>query len=163
MKQTHRRWLQVLAAACAMAAIGQALAADRAAEEQAIRRADAQWSAATQSADLDAAMRIYAEDAVFLAPGQATIVGRQGIRDWFARQMATPGYSVTFAPDHIVVSASLDMAYETGRYRVLWTAPDGTAMAGAGKHLVAWGKRDGAWKVVAESISPDGPAEPASR
>lgn len=161
MKHADRLWILAVALGGLLAGAGQAFAADRSAEEAAIRGVDAAWSAALEMADLDAAMRVYAEDAAFLAPNHGTLHGKPAIRAWFARQMQTPGYSVTFAPDAIQVAGSGDMAWETGRYRVLWKAADGQAMVGAGKHLVAWGKRDGAWKVVAESISPDGPAQPA--
>ncbi len=140
-----------------------AWAKDRIAEEAAIRAADAAWSEALFSKDLDAVMRNYADDAVFLAANEPTIFGKDAIREWFAQRMATPGYQASFAPTRIVVASSLDTAWEIGNYKASWTASDGQTMSGVGKHLVVWEKRDGAWRVAAESISPDGPAQAAAR
>jgi uncharacterized protein (TIGR02246 family) len=143
---------------CAVPALAQsgASALDSAAvEERRIRAVDSVWSAALQARDLDAVMSNYAEDAAFLAPGQPLLEGKRDIRAWFARQLAVPGYSATFSPTVVVVARSNDMAYEIGAYRVTYRDADGALVSRVGKHLVTWGKRDGRWRVTAESISGD--------
>lgn len=159
MNRTSTKALLALVACVGLASgiCSPAPAADRETEERAIRAADAQWSADLGAGDLDAVMRNYAEDAAFLVPNRTIIVGKQGIRDWFEERLATPGYRAKFAPTHVVVSTSLDMAYELGVFEVTTTGPDGRPVVGKGKHLVTWEKRDGAWRVMAESISSDAP------
>lgn len=163
MKHPRRTAPSVLIALIAASIATPALASDRQAAESAIRTLDREWSAELGAKNLDGVMRVYAEDAVLLAPNQPIVVGKQGIREWFQERFATPGYSASFVPNRVVVSESLDMAYETGAFEVSWTAPDGETMWGVGKHLVTWERRDGAWRVTAESISTDGPAKPAGR
>lgn len=127
------------------------------ADEQAIREIDAAWSRALQNKDLDQVMSNYAEDASFLPPGEPIVVGRAQIRAWFAKRVSLPGYSATFAPTTVRVSKSRDIAYELGTFRVSINDPAGKPAVHLGKHLVTWEKRDGHWKVTAESINSDSP------
>ncbi|HEX7112647.1 MAG TPA: SgcJ/EcaC family oxidoreductase [Mizugakiibacter sp.] len=124
-------------------------------EEQAIREIDTAWSIALQAKDLDTVMNSYAQDAVFLVPGQPLIAGKAMIRAWFEKRIATPGYSASFMPTRIVVAASKDIAYELGTFHVTYLDQQGAQMSRVGKHLVTWEKRNGRWRVTAESISSD--------
>ena len=126
-------------------------------DERIIRDLDTAWSTALGVRDLDAVMSYYAHDAVFLAPNAPIVTGKEAIRAWFARRIARPRYTVSFAPTAIVVAGSRDMAYETGVFRSSVHDANGRPMLTTGKHLVTWGKRGGAWKVTAESINADHP------
>lgn len=126
-----------------------------AADERAIRELDAAWSQALQNKDLDKAMSNYAEDAVFLPPNAPLVEGKDKIRERFARLMAGPGYFASFMPTRIVVSKSRDLAYELGTFRVSVNDEHGQPTTSSGKHLVAWKKHAGKWKVAAESINYD--------
>ncbi len=125
-------------------------------EADAIRRVDAQWSADLAAHNLDAVMRNYADDAAFLVPNEPIMQGKPAIRRWFQARMDRPGYSATFRPTKIVVASSLDTAYELGAFEAQVRDDQGQLVRSRGKHLVVWEKRDGAWRVVAESISSDG-------
>ena len=127
-------------------------------DEQAIRVIDASWSQALQNKDLDKVMSNYAEDASFLPPDQPIVVGKAQIRAWFAKQIALPGFSATFSPTVVKVSGSQDLAYELGTFRVAINDASGKPVIYLGKHLVTWERRDGRWKVAAESINRDSPA-----
>lgn len=126
-------------------------------DEQAIRKIDAAWSQALQSKELDQVMSNYAEDASFLPPDEPIVRGRENIRRWFAKRIAMPGYSATFAPTRIVVAKSLDIAYELGTFRVTVDEDSGKPVEYSGKHLVTWEKVGGRWKVAAESVNRDSP------
>lgn len=136
---------------CSLAAYGQPQ------DEQTIREMDATWSQALQHKDLDKVMSSYAEDASLLPPDEPIVRGLGNIRRWFAKRVAVPGYSATFAPTTIVVSKSGDIAYELGTFHVMVKDESGKPLEYSGKHLVTWQKRDGHWKVVAESINRDSP------
>jgi uncharacterized protein (TIGR02246 family) len=127
------------------------------ADERTIQEIDAAWSRALQNKDLDHVISNYAEDASFLPPGEPIVVGRAQIREWFAKRMTLPGYSATFAPTMVRVSCSRDIAYELGIFRVSINDQAGKPVVHLGKHLVAWEKCDGCWKVTAESINSDSP------
>jgi ketosteroid isomerase-like protein len=127
-------------------------------DEQIIREIDATWSQALHGKDLDKVMSNYAEDASFLPPDEPIIQGRGNIRKWFAKRVALPGYSATFAPTTVVVSRSQDIAYELGTFRVTINDESGRPVVYLGKHLMTWQKRNGHWKVVAESINRDSPS-----
>src|SRR5580692_8848225 len=88
------------------------LADARQKDEQMIREIDAAWSEALHGKDLDKVMSNYAEDASFLPPDEPSVQGKGSIREWFAKRVALPGYSATFAPTTVVVSRSRDIAYE---------------------------------------------------
>jgi uncharacterized protein (TIGR02246 family) len=133
------------------------------ADELAIREIDAAWSRALQNKDLDQVISNYAEDASFLPPDEPIVVGRAQIREWFAKRVSLPGYSATFAATTVRVSKSGDIAYELGTFRVSINDPAGKPVVHLGKHLVTWEKRDGGWKVTAESINSDSPPVDRSR
>lgn len=129
-------------------------------EEQRIREIDATWSRELHARNLDAVMTNYDDHAVFLTPNRPIIEGKAKIREWFATQMERPDYAPTFAPTKIVVARSRDIAYELGTYQVIITNSEGNQVTITGKHLVSWEKRDGRWKVTAESINGDAPPAP---
>ncbi len=122
-------------------------------DEHAIRQIDAAWSQALQHKDLDKVISNYAEDAKFLPPDEPILRGQARIRGWFAKRIAKPGYSATFAPTTIVVVKSGDIGYELGTFRVTLDDESGKPVEYTGKHLVIWEKRGGYWKVTAESIN----------
>lgn len=126
-------------------------------EERRIRDIDTAWSRALQARDLDTVMTNYTDDAVFLASGQPIVEGKAAIRAWFAARMERPDYAPSFAPTKIVVARSRDVAYELGTFELTVTGADGKPVKATGKHLVAWEKRDGRWKVTAESVNGDTP------
>lgn len=130
---------------------------DSIADEQTIREIDAAWARALGRKDLDRVMSNYAEDASFLPPDEPIVVGRERIREWFAKRVTLPGYSATFAPTTVRVAGSRDIAYELGTFRVSLEDPAGKPVIHIGKHLVTWEKRGGRWQVTAESINRDSP------
>ena len=134
-------------------------AVDLAKEEAAIRQADAQWLAAAKSHDLEKTVSSWTDDAVIVAPDQPVIRGRKAIHDYVAGAFATPGFSIDWKTDVIVVSRSGDMAYSTGS--------DTFTFAGAGKKLVTqhsrgvvvWRKQpDGSWKAAVDIWNTEGSA-----
>lgn len=132
-------------------------------DEQTIREIDAAWSQALQNKDLDKVISNYAADASFLPPDEPIVVGKAQIREWFAKQITLPGFSATFAPTVVKVARSQDLAYELGTFRVTINDESGKPVIYLGKHLVTWEKRDGRWKVAAESINRDSPATRSCR
>lgn len=131
-------------------------------DEQMIRDIDTAWSRALQNKDLENVMANYAEDARLLPPDEPIVLGRAQIREWFARRVRLPGYHASFSPTTIKVARSGDIAYELGTFRVTIDDEAGRPVVHVGKHLVTWEKRDGQWKVTAESLNRDSPPIPGA-
>src|SRR5262249_36033212 len=124
------------------------------ADEEAIRALDVAWSNAAQSKDLDKTVSYYADDASVLPPNMPIATGKDAIRALWSKMLAGP-WSLTFGPTKIVVSESRDMAYEIGTYQVTGNDAQGKPSSTAGKFVVAWQKRGGQWKVVADIFNDD--------
>jgi uncharacterized protein (TIGR02246 family) len=129
-------------------------AKDNSADEQAIRALDTAWSQAAQTRDLDKTVSYYADDASMLPPNMPIATGKDAIRAVWSKLLTMPG-SVTFAPSKIVVAKSKDLAYEIGTFQITVNDAQGKPATSTGKFVVAWQKRAGQWKVVADIFNDD--------
>jgi uncharacterized protein (TIGR02246 family) len=126
------------------------------ADEEAIRKLDAEWSAAAQNRDVEKTVSAYAEDAVFLPSNAPKAEGKAQIRDAWSHLLGLPGVALTFGPTRIEVAKSKDMAYDVGTYELKVNDPQGNPTTGIGKYVVVWKKQpDKQWKVVADIFNPD--------
>ena len=123
---------------------------------QEIRTANARWLQLISNKDAAGIAQLYAEDGVALPQNDKAAVGPQAIGQWWARQMKTPGYALTFGTDQLVFSTSGDMALDRGWYRFSAQGPNGS-INDTGKYIVVWRKIDGEWKVAADIFNTDLP------
>ncbi len=128
-----------------------------ASDDQAIRATNARWLELINKNDVAGIEQLYAEDGVALPPNSKAAVGPKAIGQWWASQMKTPGFAMTFSTDQLVISAMGDMALDRGSYRVSAKGPDGP-INDSGKFVVVWRKIDGEWKVAADIFNTDLPA-----
>lgn len=141
---------------CAVLVLASLAAAKDTSDEQAIRKMDADWSAAAQAKDADKASSFYADDATFLPENAPKVEGKAQIRAAWANMLATPGLSVSFGPTKIEISKSGDVAYDIGTTEVKTTDAQGSTITAAGKYVVVWRKQaDKQWKVVADIFNSD--------
>jgi uncharacterized protein (TIGR02246 family) len=124
-------------------------------DEQAIRDIDTKWSNTAGAKDLDKTVSVYADDASMLPPNAPIATGKDSIRAAWSQLMALPGFSLSFAPSKVVVSKSRDLAYEIGSFQLTVNDAQGKPATSVGKFVVAWQKRDGQWKVVADIFNDD--------
>jgi uncharacterized protein (TIGR02246 family) len=154
--------------ACCLAAITagcssqpQPAADTRAADEAAIREADAAWSKAFGAMQLDAAVSYNADDATMLPPNMPAASGKDAIRKIYAQLFAIPGFSIGWQPETVEVARSGDIAYSRGTYDLAMNDPKGNPMKDRGKYLTVWKKQaDGTWKSVADQFNSDVPVPP---
>ena len=128
-----------------------------ASDEQAIRTANARWLQLISNKDAAGIGQLYAEDGVALPQNYKAAVGREAIGQWWASQMKTPGYALTFGTDQLVFSTPGDMALDRGWYRFSAKGPNGPNND-TGKYVVVWRKIDGEWKIAADIFNTDLPA-----
>src|SRR5450755_3700012 len=98
--------------------VSSALATGSNTDEAAIRKLDAEWSAAAQSKDVDKSVSVYAEDGIVLPANAPKAAGKAQIRAVWASMLALPGVSLSFVPTSIEVARSKDMAYDVGTYEL---------------------------------------------
>ena len=133
----------------------------RAADENAVKEADAQWSKTAMTGDVDATVAFYSDDAAVLPPNAPIATGKPAIRAVWAA-MLTPDTTVSWQVTKAEVARSGDLAYVTGTYQIVAKNPKGKAQEDRGKMVEVWKKQaDGKWKTVADIFNSDMPL-PAS-
>ncbi len=149
--------LLLLASAC-----NQAPPDTRAADEAAIRAADAQWSKTAGSGDLEGTIAYYSDDATLLPPNAPMASGKEAIRAVWA-PLLTPGASISWEASKVEVARSGDLAYIMGTYQLAMKDAQGNSVPDHGKFVEVWEKQpDGKWKVGADIFNSDLPtAAPA--
>jgi uncharacterized protein (TIGR02246 family) len=122
-----------------------------------IRAMDEEFTRLIAAGDLkQLTTNFYAEDAQFLPPNQAAIIGRPAIQEALG-QMAAGLQKLTFRSDKIEVSG--DFAYAIGRYELRIKTPSGAEIHDEGKYVVVYrGQQDGAWRAVADIFNSNLPA-----
>jgi ketosteroid isomerase-like protein len=131
------------------------LAKDVSGDEQAIHDLDATWSHAAGARDLDKTVSFYADDASMFPSNAPIANGKDAIRGVWSQLMSIPGFSISFAPNKIVVSKSRDLAYEIGTFQLTVNDAQGKPVTSVGKYVVNWQKHTGQWKVVADIFNSD--------
>ena len=127
----------------------------RSADEAAIREADAQWSKAAGSLDVDKTVAFYSDDASVLPPNEPIANTKEAIRATWAALLA-PGTAISWEPSKVEVAKSGDLAYLIGTYKLSMKGPDGKAMDDHGKMVEVWKKQPNKqWKCVADIFNSD--------
>jgi uncharacterized protein (TIGR02246 family) len=142
--------LLLLTSAC-----NQQTADTRAADESAVRDADAQWAKTAGANDLDGTVSYYTDDASLLPPNAPIATGKQAIRAVWAA-LLTPDATVSWQVTKAEVARSGELAYVMGVYQITPKDPQGKSMADRGKLVEVWKKQaDGKWKTVADIFNSD--------
>ncbi|HEY6904609.1 MAG TPA: SgcJ/EcaC family oxidoreductase [Candidatus Acidoferrales bacterium] len=123
----------------------------RAADEAAIRAADADFAKAAAAKDLDKCMSLYADDAVFLSSGSPAAVGKDNIRTVIQRMLATP-MQLTIHVASVDVARSGDLAVDRGTVEAAVSDKKGKTTTQTSEYMLVWKKgADGTWKIVADT------------
>lgn len=140
--------LMLLTAAC-----NQAGSPDtRAADEAAIREADAAWSKAAEARDLEAVVSYYSDDAQLLPPNSPIATDKKSIRASWAPLMV-PELGISWKVSKVEVARAGDLAYVIGTYVIAMKPSNET-----GKLIEIWKKQaDGKWKCIADTFNSDLP------
>jgi ketosteroid isomerase-like protein len=149
--KAFRKWSSLLLF-CALAGGAFATSAD----EAAIRKADASWSHAAETKDLDKCISFYADDASVFPFNAPIATGKDQIRMLWSHLMSMPGFSLTFSPTKIEASRARDIAYETGTFELKSDDAQGKPTTTVGKYVVVWKKAPNhEWKAVADIFNTD--------
>jgi uncharacterized protein (TIGR02246 family) len=108
---------------------------------------DLAWCEAAQARDVERVLSYWADDAVVFPPGGSPVAGKAAIREFVVKSFESPGFSISWKTEKVVVSRSGDLAYATGTNRVTFLGPDGKPNAAIGKAVTVWRKqKEEAWK-----------------
>ena len=130
-----------------------------AADEQALRDADAQWSKAAEAKDLDKTVSYYADDAIVMPPNASAATTKEAIRSAWKEMLTTPGAAISWKATKVQVAQAGDLAYVSGTYEETMTDASGQSVKDHGKYVEIFKKQaDGTWKVVADIWNSDLPA-----
>lgn len=156
MKRTQ--WVLAIGVAVMISGCAPPAASDtRAADEQAIRKLDAEWSATAGKKDVDGAVAYYADDAILLPPNAPAAKDKAAIKNMW-RGLLSAASAISWTPERVEVAQSGDLAYLTGSYAMTIAGPDGKPLQDKGKMVEVWKKQaDGKWKAVADMFSSDLP------
>ena len=125
-------------------------------EEQAIRKLDMEWSAATQSKEAVKMLVYYADDASAFPFNAPIAMGKEQILKMWTGLMGMPGFALSFAPSKIEVAKSGDLAYDVGTFELKLNDAGGNPTTTMGKYVVVWKKQaDGHWKAAADIFNTD--------
>jgi ketosteroid isomerase-like protein len=128
-------------------------------ETEAINKIEDQWAAAIKAKDNDKNLSFFAPNAVMMNANIPACVGLQAIRKsqelWFS-DTATFHDTFASAVDTIEVSASGDMAYVRGTYRVS-TGTRENPVEDVGKWVTIYRKIEGEWKAIVDIGNSDLP------
>ena len=153
IRRFHSYKTVVLLACCMMTLSSGAIAQNK--DEAAIREADAQWSKAAGSLDVDKTVAFYADDASLLPPNEPIATTKEAIRAMWAGLLA-PGTVISWEPTKVEVAKSGDLAYLVGTYKLSMKGPDGKPMDDHGKMVEVWKKQPNKqWKCVADIFNSD--------
>lgn len=119
-------------------------------DESQILLIDKAWSRAAENKDLESVIALYATDGSILPFNGPMATGTAAIREVWASLMSKPGYSLTFSPTKISVSASGDMAWEMGTFDLKLNDGGGISKSMPGKYVVTWKKVAGDWRAAAD-------------
>jgi uncharacterized protein (TIGR02246 family) len=135
------------------------MSANTSADEAAIRSVMSSYEAALNASSTDAAMPLYAEDGVFMAPNNQSAVGKAALRQAYDAVFKAITLKVKFAIAELVVMAP-QWAYvrtnSTGTQKINAT---GATSAEANQELFIFKKgNDGKWRIARYSFSTTNPA-----
>jgi ketosteroid isomerase-like protein len=158
--------LQAILAFLAVASLAvyrPSVAADLAALEAAVRKADADWAAAARTLSVDAWMAFYAADAVVVLPHDQLVSDKELVRHSVSRLLALPQLAVAWSPVKVEVARSSEQALLIEAYELRFGDPRDERISDRGRRLAIWRKRaDGVWKCIVDVWNLDEPIAAAA-
>ena len=145
----RRSWLTPLAIASLL--ITSALAADRTqSDEQAIRKAGADFETARAAKGLEGWLSFFAEDATDIAAG-GPIADKAAMRARLEKRWNND-LILKWRPVKIRVARGGDLAFSVGTWQLSDKSKPTAGVMATGKYLTVWGKQqDGSWRVLADT------------
>ena len=139
--------------AVSVALSGTACSADLKAEEAALMRRDAEWSAvAYEAKDLEKILSFWADDAVVIPSGGPVADGKAAIRAFVQGALAIPGFKIRWRTTKATLSPDGKLAYLRSTTETTVNGPDGKPQTMESRGTTVWRKdADGLWRCVLDT------------
>ena len=127
-------------------------------EERAIRAVMASYNDALNRGSTDAALMLYAQDGVFMAPYSQSAVGKEAVRKAYDAVFSELKFDVEFSIAELVMMAPNWAYVRTNSAGTTGHASTGKTTAEANQELFIFRKDgDGKWRIARYSFSPTNP------
>jgi len=134
----------------------------RAADETAIRAADAANAKAVAAYDVAGAVSACTDDVVGMDPTSPVVIGKENMRQ-FLETMFKDKPDLSWTITKVEVARSGDLAYSYGAGKISMKPKKGKPTEETAKYVSVWKKQtDGSWKIIVNTMIPDPPAKPAA-
>ena len=153
--QTKTKTLIAAAALVLQAARG--IAAEKPRHEPAIEKTADAYLKAVLAADLPGVLATYHDDAVLMPQGQAPLVGRAALEQYYRRLFEGPMKIGEFTFSYRETVASGNNGYTTGSYRMKLAAKSGPSVEDTGSFIVIVKRDGGSWKAAYVIYNSDRP------
>ena len=128
-----------------LAACDQQPAIDADLEKQGLLATDRSWS----GIDVEEQIEFLADDVVYMIEGMPLVFGKSAIAEVWREEGEIPSFTLTWEPEHVVVSESGELGYTFGSNAISVDDSTGASTTTKGKYVTIWRKQpDGSWKVV---------------
>jgi uncharacterized protein (TIGR02246 family) len=117
-----------------------------------IEEVERQWAAAMNTRNLDKLMELYADDAISMPDGAATLSGKAAIRKQQEAEFAQPAKYASVAFETTDVYAQGDVVTEIGKSMFKDAAGK---VVGSGKYMAVFEKRNGKYVCIREIFNDD--------
>ncbi len=112
------------------------------------------WSAVAVSRDAKKVLEYWGDDAVMMSCGEATIKGKDAIREMIEGSLNDPNFSISWEPISAEVSENGDMGYLLETSKITMTDSTGASNTMNFDSVTIWKKQDdGTWKNVVDVMS----------
>ena len=127
----------------------------RAADETAIRAAEADMAKAFAALDPAKTASFYTDDIVGMSADSPVIQGRENMQKYFETMMKEKP-ELSWAPVKVEVARSGDLAYSWGKGKLSMKGKKGKVTETTAKYVSVWKKQaDGSWKIAVDTMIPD--------
>ena len=121
------------------------------ADEQAIRNLVSQWHSATAEGDVEAVMRLMAEDVVFLVAGHPPMKGRSTFEQGLRRLLASHRVVSTSEVQEIEVSGNLAYCWSVLNVRITPNTSGSSVVRTGSAVSILRKQTNGSWLVVRDA------------
>lgn len=113
-----------------------------------IDRANSEWGPAIVKGDPDALSAPYADDGIFIGPGNKVTIGKAAIRALYASRPKTVEVLEATAASDGRVAADADDVYEWGTATATVKTATGTTKQSLGRFLTVWHRQGTVWVIT---------------
>jgi ketosteroid isomerase-like protein len=125
-------------------------------ERRALLAIDRDFAARVEQQGFRVMEDFYDEDAVYMPSFAATIEGREKILDAYRPYYDSTTMKLAWTPTRAEVARARDLGWTMGTYTFTRIDDKGNTLVRHGRYVTVWKKqRDGSWKAVLDSGSPD--------